>query len=151
VLGAVTRPALFLGSGGEVLRTNAEGRKLLHAGGGALKASLATGVAKDSKLWYLVPLRTAGGLLGYLAFFRPLPLAVHKLDADDAVHAAARAWSLSARKRQVLQLVARGLPNSIVADMLRIAERTVEFHLSGIFDKAGVESRASLIARLFGT
>ena len=31
---------------------------------------------------------------------------------------------------------------------LGIAERTVEIHVSAIFDRAGVSSRAALIARL---
>jgi len=42
----------------------------------------------------------------------------------------------------------RGFTNALIADELGIGQRTVEFHLSAIFDKAGVESRTMLVARL---
>ena len=48
----------------------------------------------------------------------------------------------------MLDLVLRGFTNALIADELGIGEGTVEFHLSAIFDKAGVESRAMLIARV---
>ena len=57
-------------------------------------------------------------------------------------------WRLTPRQAQVLDLVARGFTNALIADELGIGEGTVEFHLSAIFDKAGVESRAMLIARV---
>jgi DNA-binding NarL/FixJ family response regulator len=43
---------------------------------------------------------------------------------------------------------AAAFTNALIADELRIRERTVEFHASAIFDKAGVESRTMLVARL---
>jgi DNA-binding NarL/FixJ family response regulator len=55
---------------------------------------------------------------------------------------------LTARQAEVLDLVAAGSTNAVVAEALGIKERTVEFHLSAIFDKAGVDNRATLIARL---
>jgi DNA-binding CsgD family transcriptional regulator len=48
----------------------------------------------------------------------------------------------------VLDLVARGLTNALVADVLGISEGTVEYHLTALFDKAGVCNRATLIASL---
>lgn len=57
-------------------------------------------------------------------------------------------WKLTPRQAEVLDLVARGMTNASIADTLQISEGTVEFHVSKILDKAGVENRATLIARL---
>ena len=57
-------------------------------------------------------------------------------------------WKLTPRQAQVLDLVARGMTNASIADTLVISEGTVEFHVSKILDKAGVENRATLIARM---
>ncbi len=44
--------------------------------------------------------------------------------------------------------MALGLTNADIGLGLEIGESTVEFHLSAIFDKVGVDNRATLIARL---
>jgi DNA-binding NarL/FixJ family response regulator len=64
------------------------------------------------------------------------------------VRMAAARWRLTARQQEVLELLARGLTNAIVADTLAISERTVEFHVTAILDKAGADSRMSLLVRL---
>src|SRR2546428_764026 len=46
---------------------------------------------------------------------------------------------------QVFQLVVRRLSNKEIADALKISERTAKFHLSNIFVKLGVNSRAALV------
>lgn len=66
-----------------------------------------------------------------------------------AVGAATGQWRLTPRQRDVLELLARGVTNAVIADELNIAERTVEFHVTAIFDKAGVDNRTALLARLF--
>ena len=53
---------------------------------------------------------------------------------------------LSAREREVLRLVAAGRSNKEIAAELRIAERTVKFHVTSIFDKLGAENRAQAVA-----
>ena len=65
-----------------------------------------------------------------------------------STQAAVARWKLTAREMQVLDLIARGLTNSSIAETLAIRVGTVEFHLAKIFDKAGVDNRATLIARL---
>lgn len=54
---------------------------------------------------------------------------------------------LSERERQLLDLLARGLDNHQIAAHLGISEKTVRNHVSSIFDKLGVESRAQAIVR----
>lgn len=49
---------------------------------------------------------------------------------------------------QVLELVARGLANRTIAAELRIAESTVEQYVTALLVRAGVESRAALVARI---
>jgi pimeloyl-ACP methyl ester carboxylesterase/DNA-binding CsgD family transcriptional regulator len=52
--------------------------------------------------------------------------------------------ALTRREREVLPLVAQGLSNRQIADMLSIGERTVESHVASILAKLGVASRAQL-------
>jgi DNA-binding NarL/FixJ family response regulator len=48
---------------------------------------------------------------------------------------------LSPRESEVLQLVARGLPNKRIARELQISEKTVKAHLTQIFQRIGVTDR----------
>ena len=56
------------------------------------------------------------------------------------------AGGLTAREVEVLRLVASGKTNREVAADLVISERTVDRHVSNIFDKLGVSSRAAATA-----
>jgi two-component system, LuxR family, response regulator DctR len=56
----------------------------------------------------------------------------------------ARIDQLTERERQVMQLVAQGLPNKLVADQLDISVRTVEVHRARVFDKMRVRSAVEL-------
>jgi pimeloyl-ACP methyl ester carboxylesterase/DNA-binding CsgD family transcriptional regulator len=60
--------------------------------------------------------------------------------ADSAPFAA-----LSPREREVLALLSRGLANAEIAERLGISEKTVRNHLTHLFDKLGVWSRAQAI------
>jgi DNA-binding NarL/FixJ family response regulator len=59
------------------------------------------------------------------------------------------AEQLSTREREVLVLVARGLPNKLIARELGISEKTVKAHLTAVFQGIGVSDRvgAALWAR----
>ena len=52
---------------------------------------------------------------------------------------------LTAREREILDLVAGGDSNHDIAAKLFISEKTVGNHLTGIFDKLGVSSRSQAI------
>ena len=58
----------------------------------------------------------------------------------------ARAGGLSDREREVLRLVAEGLPTKQIALSLSISERTVKFHVNSIFHKLGADNRAQAVA-----
>lgn len=55
---------------------------------------------------------------------------------------------LTKRQTEVATLVARGVSNREIASALSISENTVEHHISEIFSRLGIASRAQLIARL---
>jgi DNA-binding NarL/FixJ family response regulator len=50
-------------------------------------------------------------------------------------------YELSARELEVLRLVARGLPNKLIARELEISEKTVKAHLTSVFSQLGVSDR----------
>ncbi len=51
---------------------------------------------------------------------------------------------LSARERQVVELVSQGFKNKEIAQRMFISEQTVKNHLHNIFDKIGVSDRLEL-------
>jgi DNA-binding NarL/FixJ family response regulator len=48
---------------------------------------------------------------------------------------------LSEREREVLAMVAEGLPNKVIAQRLSISEKTVKAHLTSVFRQIGVTDR----------
>ena len=52
---------------------------------------------------------------------------------------------LSKREREILALITEGLGNNEIADRLGISEKTVRNHVSNLFDKLGVWTRAQAI------
>jgi len=66
-----------------------------------------------------------------------------RLDASAPTH------GLSVRELQVLRLVAAGRTNRAIAAELVISERTVDRHVSNIFVKLGVSSRAAATAHAY--
>jgi DNA-binding CsgD family transcriptional regulator len=65
---------------------------------------------------------------------------------DDATTAS----RLSTREREIAGLVATGKSNRAIAEALHLSDRTVERHVSAVFNKLDVHSRAELIAAVFG-
>jgi DNA-binding NarL/FixJ family response regulator len=65
--------------------------------------------------------------------------------AEQAVNGAAARRALTAREREVLDLVARGATNAVVAEALVISESTVKKHLDNIYGKLAVGSRTAAV------
>jgi ATP/maltotriose-dependent transcriptional regulator MalT len=92
-----------------------------------------------------------GRILPFRAIAR---LAAEMLDAlapkmapPEPVHGQASAQGpLSAREMDVLGLVAEGLSSKAIGKQLTIAVSTVNYHLTSIFNKLGVDTRAQAVA-----
>ncbi len=70
------------------------------------------------------------------------PLAPKAASAVLAARAGRRpAEELTPREREVLLMVAEGMPNKLIARRLEISERTVKGHVTHIFERIGVTDR----------
>lgn len=105
------------------LLKEAEGREIA----GAVRAVAAGLIALDRSL--VARLR------------RPEPLP--DLDEDDPISGSDEVLTL--RELQVLQLMAQGLPNKIIAARLSISLHTVKFHVASILAKLGASSRTEAV------
>jgi DNA-binding NarL/FixJ family response regulator len=55
---------------------------------------------------------------------------------------------LTAREREVAELISLGASNKEIADRLGITERTVKAHLTSVFQKLHLSSRLQLAVRM---
>lgn len=53
---------------------------------------------------------------------------------------------LTAREREVLQMLSQGVGNKEVATRLKISEHTVKFHIASIFGKLGASTRTEAVS-----
>jgi len=67
--------------------------------------------------------------------------------AELAVRRAAARTALTAREREVLDIVATGAANAAIAEELVVSPATVKKHLDNIYAKLGVSSRAAAADR----
>jgi DNA-binding NarL/FixJ family response regulator len=112
------------------------------------------GALDAGALGYLLKDSTPEELLGGIraAARGESPLAPKAASELLAVRAGRREAELSRRERDVLELVAAGLPNKLIARRLEISEKTVKAHLTRVFERIGVTDRtqAALWARRHG-
>ncbi len=54
---------------------------------------------------------------------------------------------LTPRERDVLRLVAEGMPNKSIARTLGVSDHTVKFHVNAILSKLGAQSRTEAVTR----
>jgi DNA-binding NarL/FixJ family response regulator len=101
----------------------------------ALDAGAAGYLLKDAE-----PEELLRGIRAAAAGEAPLaPRAASELLAER--HEARPAVSLTPREREVLAMVAEGLPNKLIAHRLEISEKTVKAHLTRIYESLGVSDR----------
>lgn len=142
-------PAFVIDARGHMLEASSSGRALCDMRqtevSGALRDALAG--RPNAMGFELTSIAEAGSPACWLAIAR-----AGSADARlaSAIARATARWSLTARQREVLELVVRGTANATIAAELGIAERTVELHVTALFDRAGVDSRAALVAAVFG-
>ena len=141
-------PAFVIDGRGTIRHTNSAGQHLLERDRAGAEGVLRAAVAgrPSSMTLDLVPI-SDGAECGslYLAI-------VTAATAEDRIAAAVsdcRArWRLTPKQTEVLKYVAAGLSNAAIAARMGCVERTVELHVSALFERADVESRAALVARV---
>jgi len=143
----IDRPVFVLDGNGVVLFVNPQGEQLLEHKSADVRRSLSAMVRSGwtDLPWILTCLHGSEQAKVFLAI---LQSPARNDPTVDTIDIATVRWKLTARQRQVLDLIAHGLTNADTAKLLEIGESTVEYHLAKIFDKAGVDNRATLIIRL---
>ncbi|HEV8194968.1 MAG TPA: response regulator transcription factor [Ktedonobacterales bacterium] len=115
----------------------------------AAAAGLAfSALRRDAPVEEIVAAMTAVGS-GLVALDRRLVsdllAARERVPAPAAEMTVASGEPLTAREIEVLQLMAQGLPNKIIALRLHISEHTAKFHVSSILMKLGAASRTEAV------
>ncbi|MHB8628591.1 MAG: LuxR C-terminal-related transcriptional regulator [Aggregatilineales bacterium] len=75
------------------------------------------------------------------------PALSHRLIAPHGRADAPLSDPLTTRESEVLQWLAKGLPNKVIAQRLIISESTVKFHINSIMSKLGAQSRTDAVVR----
>jgi pimeloyl-ACP methyl ester carboxylesterase/DNA-binding CsgD family transcriptional regulator len=68
-------------------------------------------------------------------------------DSQRAAVSTEQIAALTARERDVLELIAEGMDNAQIAARLGLSEKTVRNHITNVFDKIQVENRSQAIVR----
>ena len=108
-----------------------------------VRAALAAGVSG-----YLLKTIPADELVRHVRAACDDPVNVVNAPSPSGSPSPGQQWgdvSLTARERDVVRLVVRGLANKQIARQLRISPRTVEGHLNHIFEKVHTGSRTELV------
>ena len=85
-------------------------------------------------------------LLHHQSLWNPRQLQQRMLGQQPQTAARPHGEQLTAREHQIMACVCAGLTNQAIADQLQISKRTVESHMSRIFAKLAVHSRAEALA-----
>lgn len=119
---------------GHVLHANAAARA-----GSRDEPAIADAIAGRASRWRAVPVDAATWLV----------MARAAGGGADRLTSAAARWRLTPRQRDVLACVIAGLSNAAIADELGVSTRAVELHVTALLDRAGVASRAGLVAAVY--
>lgn len=103
----------------------------------ATTVSLVTGKSGEPFRLHIMPLDRSG-----------VEVAVSVGELGTAMSAFRARYRLSKREAEVVELVLLGYRNRDIAASLGAAPATVKKHLTHVFDKVGVDTRAQLIARM---
>ena len=137
-----------------------EALRRIRSGRGAPRVVVLTSFPADDRVLEAMRAGAAGYLLKdaqpaeLLAAIRSAHAGGSPLHPDAAArlvgelrHPQAAAIELTAREREVLELLARGMPNKAIALRLSLSEKTVKTHVSAILRKLDVTDRTQAALR----
>jgi DNA-binding NarL/FixJ family response regulator len=136
-----------------------EALRRIGSGPGAPRVIVLTSFAEDGRVVEAMRAGAAGYLLKdaqpaeLLAAIRAAHAGGSPLHPDAAAHLVgelrrpAAGPDLTAREREVLELLARGMPNKAIALRLSLSEKTVKTHVSAILRKLDVTDRTQAALR----
>ncbi len=132
---------------GGVELTNGCGRERLRHDAGALLRAIRASIASPGGGGELevFPVRARGDLFILTSASSP------STELQGRVARASARWRLTPRQREVLTCLALGDANKDIASRLEMGLRTVEQHVDEIRQRAGADSRARLIAKLWSS
>ncbi|HSN24871.1 MAG TPA: LuxR C-terminal-related transcriptional regulator [Kofleriaceae bacterium] len=144
VLEQIAGPAFIVSSNGRIHDVNGAGRAMLESRRKELSLTLIAALAGDTPPLpiEMIPLADHGVHGHWLAVIRSRT-ADHR--ATSAIARTAARLKLTRRQREVLARVVVGESNATIAAALEISERAVEQHITALFDRAAVDSRAALV------
>ncbi len=76
---------------------------------------------------------------------------IEEASASERLEVFGRACGLTARERELLDVLATGGDTRAIARQLRLSEHTVQDHLKSIFSKTGARDRVTVLSRALGT
>lgn len=145
VLEHIASPALVVSSSGRIFEVNSAARAMLATQRAEIAASIVATMADEPAplAFEMTPLASHGAPDYFLAVLR-----TRSADSRvaQAISRVATRLKLTRRQRDVLSRVVIGESNATIAAALSITERAVEQHVTALFDRAAVESRAALVA-----
>ncbi|MFT3692438.1 MAG: LuxR C-terminal-related transcriptional regulator [Kofleriaceae bacterium] len=144
VLDQIGAATLVVDPRGRIIEANAAGRGLFDQPATrreVINDHLLASLAGGPSPFELVRITDTGAPAMFLAILRTADTRV-----ASALNRAAQRWNLTKRQSEVLELVVRGTGTATIAGELRITTRAVELHITKLFERAQVESRAALVA-----
>ena len=139
---------MVVDASGAIVEANSIARASLAVGGKSLRDTLRALVREgraEHLDWSKTPVVANNHGFAHLVVARPASAGIR-----GRLPQAEREWALTVRQRQVLVEIAAGNSNKSIAATLGVSVRTVEVHLTALFTKAGVTSRAELLVKLWG-
>ncbi|MCA9593101.1 MAG: helix-turn-helix transcriptional regulator [Myxococcales bacterium] len=146
-LDAIPRAAFVVSAKGRIVHANALATQALSADRASTFSAIQDSLGR--RRWggaqlALTEIVAPGVGTHYLAVQRqPRP------DATARLPQAAQRWGLTRRQTEVLELLAGGLSNRVMAAALGCAEGTIQLHVAAVLAKVGAESRAEVVARFW--
>lgn len=147
-LSRINAPAFVITSCGLIREANAAARVLLERDAVKIAEALRDAAAGRRPRIDVELVRVDDGAAWLLAIVKPA--------SDDeriavCIETCRTRWGLTPKQATVLAFVMRGLPNAAIAAELACVERTVELHVSALLDRADVDNRSALVAKVLTT